>query len=722
MFPEKIQFLFITPFILVCSSIQAQIPTTNMVAHYTFNNTLNDAGTNNYHIINASGNYTTDRLGIPNNAFMLNGINDSLILPVNEFSPIMGDFTISLWYKTNSPNIMNLFSLKGSAIDSTNNFEIQLNSHNNFYIQNLPSVWYQTYMYWNGSAGDNNAVAEGSAGNFTKGEWCHFLVTRKDDTISVYREHQLYTNSINNFNNDVWGSIEHLILGAAPYKFKGAVDDIRLYNRALNANEIKALWHENKPIIFTFPKPNDAFVLGSHPLIYWEYDDYTLSDSIDVRYRINNGSWNNWPHSNMAYENGFYYTTNHSAGTKIEIKVNDRLDTNLQATASFIMSEYDWMEVNNSLPFTARDGAGLVSFNNKMYLLGGWDPPFHPPNNTHSEVWSSTDGDNWIQEPIAPWPARHCAAWLVHDSAMWVIGGDPQSGYVRDVWKTNDGINWVEVVNAIPGYTQRMNVNYAVLNNQILLSGGESIGHVGLNDVWQSNDGLNWTQLSNAHWVGRGMQINSCVDDSGNVWMLGGSNEHDRRSYNDIWKTNDGTNWTLVDDAAPWTGRYWHTVGWFDNKIWVIAGVATGTEMNDVWYSSDGITWYELKTTTGNWPLGTRHAQSTTVFDNAIWYMCGISTNSSWKIINTQSTIGINENLQNDEISLYPNPTSNYITLQLKNEVIIGQHTITDEMGRIIYHGYSNNSVLMLNVQNYTPGLYLIHLNQLNKTYKFIKS
>ncbi|MBK6525209.1 MAG: hypothetical protein IPG07_06395 [Crocinitomicaceae bacterium] len=411
---------------------------------------------------------------------------------------------------------------------------------------------------------------------------------------------------------------------------KGTIDDMRLYNRNLDQGEIDFLWFENKPFSFTQVNANDAYVQGSNLLVFWEYDTSQMSDSILVEYRLNSGTWTPAVHTNMAYESYTYIDMSYPAGTTVEVRVSDFTNHAItQSSGVLSVSEYDWVEVAGTLPFNAKDGSGLVSFQNKMWLLGGWDPPHHMPMNTHSEVWSSTDGVNWVFETTAPWPARHAAAWLVSEDAMWVIGGDPQSGCLTDVWKSTDAINWTQTNAAIPGFVIRNNPNYAVVNNELMIYGGEQCSGDALNDVWTSADGITWTQLPNAPWPGRGMQINSCVDGTGQLWMLGGSNESDRRSYNEVWKSADGITWTLVNESAPWSGRFWHTVAWFDNKMWLMGGMATGSEMNDVWYSEDGITWKELKSTTGNWPAGTRHAQSTTVYDNALWYMCGISTNNS---------------------------------------------------------------------------------------------
>jgi len=691
--------------------LYAQIPIDSLIGYYDFNGSLIDASGNSNNITAASGTYTIDRFGLANNAFLLDGITDSLAIPVSEFAPILGDFTISFWYKTNSSDIMNLFSSKQSPNDTTDNFEIQLNSHNAYYLEYLTQTWYQTFVYWNGSGNDPNAVGEGVPGNFTKGEWCHFVITRNADTLKIFRDHEEYIFSIDNLYGGSLGELTELIFSSSPHRFKGAIDDLRFYDRGMDQAEIDLLWFENSPFHFISPRSTDAYVQGSAPLVYWQYDTTQVSDSINVDYQINNGAWQSYlPHSHMAYENAFYMSLPYSVGTSVEVRVRDVADTSKQlTTGSFIISEYDWVEVANSLPFNSKDGAGLLNFKNKMWLLGGWDPPYHPPNYTHSEVWSSADGANWNFETLAPWPARHAGGWLNNDSSMWVVGGDPQSGCLTDVWQSADGINWIQLEDTIPGYVKRNNPNYAYANNSLYLFGGEECSGLPLNDVWQSNDGIDWVQLPNAPWNGRGMQLNSCVDSSGQIWMLGGSNDGTRRSFNEVWKTGDGTNWTLVNGSAPWAGRYWHTVAWFDNKIWLMAGMATGTEMNDVWYSSDGISWHELKSTTGNWPEGNRHAQSTTVFNNALWYMCGISTNSSWKIVNTESTIGIDEIDRNKElISLYPNPATSAIELHSHHSTIIGNYQIIDLLGNVADSGTIQDHFGSIGVSELQCGYYFI--------------
>ncbi len=413
---------------------------------------------------------------------------------------------------------MNLFSSKQTQDDTTDNFEMQLNSHNQYYLEYYQQLWYQTFVYWNGSGVDSNALAEGVAGNFIKGDWCHFVITREADTFKIYRNHQLYYLSIDSYYGNDLGDAVDLIFSSSPYRFKGVIDDIRCYNRKLTQQDVDALWFENNPIQFVTPQATDAYVFGSNVLVYWEFDTAQISDSILVQYRINNGDWINSIHSNLSWENYTYIDMSYEPGTAVEVRVADYIDTSIfQVTGQFIVSPYDWISVNDSLPFHAKDGAGLLSFKNKMWLLGGWDPPFHEPNYTHNEVWSSIDGVTWNFETLAPWPPRHCAAWLSDENYMYAIGGDPQSGCLTDVWQSSDGINWVQLVDTIPGYKKRNMVNYAILNNQLTLFGGEQCSGDGLNDVWQSADGVTWINLPDAPWEGRGMQINNSVDDTGKM-------------------------------------------------------------------------------------------------------------------------------------------------------------------------------------------------------------
>ena len=73
--------------------------------------------------------------------------------------------------------------------------------------------------------------------------------------------------------------------------------------------------------------------------------------------------------------------------------------------------------------------------------------------------------------------------------------------------------------------------------------------------------------------------------------MIGG---FDGGYKNDVWSSSDGVTWTQESASAAFPVRADHQVVAFNNKLWLIGGY-DGSRKNDVWSSSDGVNWYENK-------------------------------------------------------------------------------------------------------------------------------
>ncbi len=93
----------------------------------------------------------------------------------------------------------------------------------------------------------------------------------------------------------------------------------------------------------------------------------------------------------------------------------------------------------------------------------------------------------------------------------------------------------------------------------------------------------------------------------GKLWIFGGYNPNARgeaSSYlSDVWYSEDGYEWKAATLAAPWKGRRGHKVVVFNNALYLIGGyrvrmdgeTSYGGAANDVWKSTDGIVWQEIK-------------------------------------------------------------------------------------------------------------------------------
>jgi len=265
-------------------------------------------------------------------------------------------------------------------------------------------------------------------------------------------------------------------------------------------------------------------------------------------------------------------------------------------------------------------------------------------NSTNSEIFTfkSREIHQTQATPHAAFSTRTEHGLIEFNGKLWVIGGYHASngsvngGLLNDVWSSSDGVNWTEEVpNDSPTTFQpRTHHTTIVFQNKIWVIGGGGLSNTFFNDVWSSPDGVNWTQeIDNASFPGR-FSHSSIVFDN-RLWVIGGRDQFSY--YNDVWSSTDGVNWTLETNNAAFMPRGYHSSGVFQGKMWVIGGYASGNE-NDVWSSLDGTNWVEE---TSNAGFSERRGQSTTVYKDRIWVIAGYLNNDVWS-----SSDGVNWNVE----------------------------------------------------------------------------
>ena len=266
----------------------------------------------------------------------------------------------------------------------------------------------------------------------------------------------------------------------------------------------------------------------------------------------------------------------------------------------------DFKKVTSHAAWSARSYTASVVFNNKMWVLGGRIGTNDNSSDFTNDVWSSSDGINWTQATAnAPWTARYGHTSVVFNNKMWVLGGfDTSRSRTSDVWSSSDGINWTQATaNAWPpspiGSTAGSAYHTSVVfNNKIWVYGGNNLSH-----VWSSSDGINWTKSARPIPWGIRQEHTSVVFNN-KMWVLGGYHRS-MSGENHVWSSSDGINWTQAINAT-WSRRYDHTSVVFNNKMWVLGGRGNSLT-NDVWYSSDGINWTRA-TANASWGIRQEHA------------------------------------------------------------------------------------------------------------------
>lgn len=326
------------------------------------------------------------------------------------------------------------------------------------------------------------------------------------------------------------------------------------------------------------------------------------------------------------------------------------------AAAQDAAPAYHWENVTMNAPWAPRDGAGALTYKDKMWLIGGWNArdDVNFPLDCRNDVWNSTNGRDWTLvrdntfgfpafDPAREWEGRHTAGYAVYKDKMWIIGGDPLQGhYQNDVWNSTDGKTWTHVN---PGrdvpWGPRVLFYTVVHDGRIWIMGGQTTPEYApaeerfYNDVWTTTDGVEWTQLipEEPCWSPRGLIGGSAVH-NGRIWILGGGTYNtperpQRLFYNDVWSSEDGVHWTRHLEQAPWHPREYHDVAVWDGKLWVMEGW-NQENRNDVWYSADGVKWHEVPNT----PWKIRHAASVFVYDDALWMVAGNNMEPDvWKLV-----------------------------------------------------------------------------------------
>ncbi|NMB78558.1 MAG: PKD domain-containing protein, partial [Methanomicrobiales archaeon] len=275
-----------------------------------------------------------------------------------------------------------------------------------------------------------------------------------------------------------------------------------------------------------------------------------------------------------------------------------------------------WTRAVTAASWAARSNPASLVFNDKMWVLGGYDYT----NGWANDVWSSSDGVTWSQATgNAAWTKRTKHATAVHNNKMWVVGGSDYIGQgtlKNDVWSSSDGVTWTQATGSA-AWTPRMDHALVSFNNKLWMLGGYDWTYNRKNDVWSSSDGATWSQATaSAAWSGR--QSFKTLVFNNKIWVLGG--ETGSGYANDVWSSSDGIIWTRVMATAPWSARREFGATVFDNKMWIFGGYSNAGYLNDVWSSPDGITWTQA-TAHADWPFRSRPGSVT--FKNTIWVLGG---------------------------------------------------------------------------------------------------
>jgi gliding motility-associated-like protein len=234
-----------------------------LVACYPFNgNAKDETGNVNNGTVNGAT-LTTDRFGKANSAYKFDG-NSYISVSPNQFKN--QSYSYATWvYLDNLPTSENEYALISVGwLTSDQNLLVTTPSTNFNRIANGFSCWgYNT--------GNPPISSNWTGTNPNKNKWYHVVSTRDNTSIKLYIDGILIADNssktITNGTTPIYSSNSYATIGGRQNSLnptdyyellKGSLDDIHLYNRAINAAEVKALYDGNTPQTITISASNSA--------------------------------------------------------------------------------------------------------------------------------------------------------------------------------------------------------------------------------------------------------------------------------------------------------------------------------------------------------------------------------------------------------------------------------------------------------------------------------
>ncbi len=232
---------------------------TGLRGYYPFNgNAVDESGNENHGTVHGTT-LTEDRFGNPDSAYSFDGYGDFISIDDGTDFNFSYSFSISLWVKPESRQVE-----YAAIIDKSHPNDINMNGCKGFAVQQWSN---ETNSYCFGVAIKYPNRCEESSGiscygiDLNANDWSHLCIIRDYDLVRVYVNDVLASTCTGSSDSVSGNGKLPLSIGAVNFLygrgrfFKGVIDDVRIYDRALFDSEIEELHREGMnraPVITSF--------------------------------------------------------------------------------------------------------------------------------------------------------------------------------------------------------------------------------------------------------------------------------------------------------------------------------------------------------------------------------------------------------------------------------------------------------------------------------------
>lgn len=283
---------------LAIAQVPTYVPTSGLVGWWPFNGNANDQSGNGLNGVVTAATLAADRNNVPNAAYYFNGVNGTKIQVADNSLMHSGNYTVSAWEYVTDPTIYNNIISKRIASTSTNSYILYEPTKTSCTLCNLP---YQPFEIASSIGGTQRKtyLTSNTLDSVMNNTWNMITGSYDGSTLKFYINGQLVrTLAITGPVNYSTDPLYFGTTGSAGQNFKGNIDDIGIWNRALSASEILGLYtaitavpalSDNSSDFFLFPNPaKDKISLTANAKMLGQgYSIYDQNGNIVVKGKLN---------------------------------------------------------------------------------------------------------------------------------------------------------------------------------------------------------------------------------------------------------------------------------------------------------------------------------------------------------------------------------------------------------------------------------------------------
>ncbi|HYG15777.1 MAG TPA: LamG-like jellyroll fold domain-containing protein [Bacteroidia bacterium] len=265
------KFRILLAFVLFAAAVSAQIPLNGLIGNYMLNGDGDDMTSNNNNGTVQNTTNVANRYGIPNTALYFNGTDSKVIVGDVAVFENTNTISFSVWIKAESLGSGQMTDVRPILAKWKSSTELSVSSWH-FYLTDSVHI-----EVTDGTGFSDMAFPI----TFANGEWTMLTGIFSSGNFKLYVNGALLgqktaaTTTIQNSSATFLIGDWYDIFDANYNTFKGAIDDVRIYNRVITDNEVKQLYNEF--MFYDTTKVNDTV----HVVVY-DTTHITVTDTLVI--------------------------------------------------------------------------------------------------------------------------------------------------------------------------------------------------------------------------------------------------------------------------------------------------------------------------------------------------------------------------------------------------------------------------------------------------------